>query len=650
MCALALTVVSTAAVAPAGATPCPIGGASLQIVLQPASGAAPSTADVSGSLATPSCAGDGHLAGSYDQILTCDPATPESCQVTIDGLQPGGWIQRIQVTDGEALGQQQGRTQLLLDRTAGSQTMTWPLYRSVHTVPSLDDAPNCQGCLRSALAEAETGKKPALVQFAPDVAGTIRLTTAPNPLAAGHVTVDGFDTDGVPLRRTIDGNGLSAAALRIVGGPYQILALRIVNVGGDSDALLVEGPEATGVRLDSVEVIGRAAQVCGTDGTGCIIDGVCRETSPQAPRGVCGDDGIAVRLLAGVGDPILIRHSSVSGAHDKGIKVSDGAMAVVEDSVVSSNADGGMQATLSGQLTARRNLVLANRGTTTANGLAANGAASASSPAAVLETRGNLSIGNALRGISVRSLSTVTLRDDFVCGNGTAARGNGFGLVVSDAAGSSAFADARGLAVVRNHDGGVVVTDNSSLSFGDAGAAGENAVAFNGVDTPSTPMNFRNQTSMPITAVGNLWQHCGTRGTCDNAAIQALDIFNASLQGPVAIAPALATRRRQAPTVTAIEPSMAAAGELVRIYGSGFDAIEGNGASCDTIATANTCRPLRGNCVLFDRTPADVVAVTPTMLVVRAPFTCVTPVAVQVRSHWAHGFGHGAFCTAPAAQ
>jgi hypothetical protein len=88
----------------------------------------------------------------------------------------------------------------------------------------------------------------------------------------------------------------------------------------------------------------------------------------------------------------------------------------------------------------------------------------------------------------------------------------------------------------------------------------------------------------------------------------------------------------------------------VRIYGSGFDAIDGAGDSCDGIAAANTCRPLHGNCVFVGRTAAEVVAATPTMLVVRAPLTCVAPVSVSVRTRWTHGFSHSDFCVVPPAD
>ncbi len=122
---------------------------------------------------------------------------------------------------------------------------------------------------------------------------------------------------------------------------------------------------------------------------------------------------------------------------------------------------------------------------------------------------------------------------------------------------------------------------------------------------------------------------------------------SASLSAPsVNVAPALATPNRQPPQITSIEPPFAAAGDLVRIYGTGFDAIDGAGADCGGIEAANTCRPVRGNCVFIDRQAAAVVAVTPTMLVVRAPFTCVAPVPVAARTRLSRGFGRATFCTA----
>lgn len=629
---------------------CPGSGAALSLSLHVVADADAATSVLSGTLVEPSCDGDAPLATAYEVALACDPSDPPSCRAAVAGLRPGRWIHRVETLDGEAAGRYQARRSLLLDAAAGVHHIAWPTFRNVQAVTSLADAVGCTDCLRAALTAADTGLKPALLQFAPGLSGTIVLAAPLPPLSGGELTLDGFDADGQPHTRGIDANGLNSAALRIISAGNVIEGLRLANSGGDSDTLLIEGPEANANRVDTVIVLGRAVEPCLIGETiGCMLDGLCVVPGPGLPRGGCGDDGIAVRDFAGAAAANLIREVDVRGARDKGIKASDRGVARVERSLLTGNADGGLQATLGGTLTAIENAVHSNRGTPTASGIAANGAAVGSLAPAVLETRGNLVIDNALRGLSVRSLSLATLRDDFVCGNGTSGRADGFGVAVLDAAGRSARADLRGLALVHNESGGAVVGNASEATFGTPLAAGHNAFAWNGSGDPLLPVNLRNETTHAIEALGNHWEHCGSRVPCDLARVRARDIFRASLAATVAIAPALATPLRRAPVITAVEPPFAAAGELVRIYGSGFDAIEGAGDGCQDVESANGCRPVRGNCVFIDRQPAPVVAVTPTMLVVRAPFTCVEPVPVAARTRRSRGFGRATFCQLPPA-
>lgn len=627
------------------AAPCPTAGASIDIALERPAGTARSSAIVFGTLDEPACTDAGaRLQVGYAMRITCDGESAE-CRARVDGLLPGQWVHNILVSDGEATGQLQARRGLLLDASAGTHALTWPLYRNVQTVTSLSDALDCTDCLRAAIGSAEAGAKPALIQFAPELRGTITLVAALPSLASGLVTLDAVNLDGQPHTRTLDGNGLSAAALRITGAANHVIGLRIVNVGGDSDALLLDGAAANDNVIESVAVVGRALEVCGSnDVIGCVVDGTCRVPSVQFPRGECGDDGIAVRNFAGAMAPNVIRAADVRGAYDKGVKVSDGGVAIVERSLIEANVDGGLQATLGGSLVAHGNVVRGHRGTFSANGLSANGAAIGGSEPAHLSTRGNLSIDNALRGISVRALSLAVLRDDFACGNGTRGRGSGVGLGVFDAGGQSAAVQASGLAAVHNTDAGAAIGDNAVASFGSAATPGANAFAFNAASNG----NFRNQTTRAVDAIGNQWEHCGDAIPCDTAAVLLHDVFSS---GPavVNVSPGLATANRHAPVITTIDPPFAAAGELVRIYGSGFDAINGAGASCSAIPDANTCRPVRGNCVMIDRQPAAVIAATPTMLVVRAPFTCVAPVQVATRTRLSRGFGRADFCTLPTA-
>lgn len=327
-------------------------------------------------------------------------------------------MHRLLVTEGDAAGQLQGRERLLLDASAGEHTFEWPLYRSVLTVTSLVDAPGCVGCWREAITSAGDAPKPTLIQFAPQLAGSIVLSEPPPPLVGGNVTIDGFNVDGEAHTRSLDGNGFSVAALKIVSADNAVFGLRITNVGGNSDAVLLEGAEANHNLLESLQIVERGVEVC-EDGDGCVVDGTCRTPATDPPVGACGDDGIAVRSGAGIGGANVIRDCDITGAFDKAVKASEGGVARVERCHIRGNADGGLQATLSGHLIATENLIEDNRGTNSANGIAANGPQEFSTKPARLETNGNIIRSNALRGISVRSLSIALLRDDYVCGNGT---------------------------------------------------------------------------------------------------------------------------------------------------------------------------------------------------------------------------------------
>ncbi len=641
------TLALVATLANGQSVPCPPAGATLEVELVSSQGASPVSAHVFGALAAPSCDdAEGRLKTWYAEHLDCDSSLPDTCRTDLVALRPGQWTHRVFVTEGGAAGQLQARERLLLDASAGQHVMAWPLYNSVITVTSLADGEGCAGCMREAIALAEGASRPLLIQFAPAVAGPIVLAAPLPPLATGDITIDALDFDGQPHARTVDGNGLDAAALKVTSANNTIYGLRVTNVGGNSDAVLIAGPEANHNVLESMLVVGRGLEICGDGPLGCVIDGVCQVPDGDTPQGVCGDDGVAVRDYAGTGGVNLIRNAEVIGAFDKAVKVSGGAVARVERSVIHENADGGLQATLSGRLSAIENLIERNRGTNSANGLAANGTMSDRRRPARLDTRGNISRENSLRGISVRGLSTAVLQDDYICGNGTAERDRGFGLAVLDAGGEHAYARVSGVAAVHNIVGGIVVSDFSRGAFGARYRPGNNAFAFNGSTGLQVPTNFHVLTPHAVPAIGNQWEGCGGGWHCDEQAVRVLDIFVADEGGAVNITPAQSAQQQRAPSITAIEPSFAAAGELVRIYGSGFDAINGNGpgASCETIADVNTCAPLRGNCVLIDRRPAEVIAVTPTMLAVRVPFTCVAPVSVAVRSRWGRGFGRASFC------
>ena len=161
-------------------------------------------------------------------------------------------------------------------------------------------------------------------------------------------------------------------------------------------------------------------------------------------------------------------------------------------------------------------------------------------------------------------------------------------------------------------------------------------------------MNFRNLSraarSPPAATSGST---AAPAAPCDLAAVLALDVFSRQLRraggdrsGACRRAAAL---RRASPPSSRRSPRPA-----TWCASTAPDSMPSTAPARlrAPIAAANTCRPLRGNCV-FDRPPpAEVVAVTPTMLVVRAPFTCVAPVHRRRRARAGlTGFGRAPFCT-----
>lgn len=634
---VAATWISLLAVAVAGQErPCPPIGAALNVRLSPPAGGSESTATVHGLLLEASCTPDDSFSEEYTEMVVCSPSNPATCVTATSNLQPGLWLHEILVTAGDSAGQKQARSGLLLSAGSGGHSLSWPLYRSVTTVTSLSDEASCTGCLREALMFSETAPKPTLIQFAPDLTGSIVLSAALPPIVAGDTTIDGFDASGRPHLREIDADGIDGTALRVTSANNTIEGLRLGNAGGNSDIVLIEGAEGHDNLLHQLQIVGRAETVCGEDLGGCMVDGMCRTAD-------CGDDGIAIRGDAGQLGANIVRDCEVVGAFDKGVKISNGGVARVEHSHIHDNRDGGMQATLSGGLVAVENLIELNRGTNSANGLAANGSDVDSPAPSRLRTQGNISRWNSLRGISIIRLSEATLRNDYVCGNGTPGRGIGFGILVDDADGLPATATAEGLGIVHNLDGGVTVATNSTIDLGGPVSEGFNALAFNGAG--ELPSNLRNTSVSAVWAANNYWEHCGNHLSCNDRAVLLGDVFQSDDQA-VAIQPTRANRARTAIEIDSISPSFAAAGELVRLYGRGFDAIEGNaaGGGCGTVAEANQCRPVRGNCVLVGRQPADVVAVTPRMLVIRAPFTCLEPTTVTIRNRRKRGLARHDFC------
>ena len=150
-----------------------------------------------------------------------------------------------------------------------------------------------------------------------------------------------------------------------------------------------------------------------------------------------------------------------------------------------------------------------------------------------------------------------------------------------------------------------------------------------------------------IAALGNQWEHCypatgAVPDLCDVDLLSDMDTNNdndSALPDHVDVATPLPHASHAPVEIEAVAPLRPVQGGLVHITGSGFDAISGHvlpTRDCAGLKIGNTCNPLHGTCVEFLLgtqwvEAEDVLAVTPTHLVVRAPMTCTSPAMLRVR-------------------
>jgi len=571
----------------------------VQIAADNQTGIAAISVTFSGRLVNATCRNASGLEETYS---VSNAANPQS----LTRLAPGLWVHTLKV-DTPATGQQQHQTSLLL-ASAEPNRVRFTAFASVAIVRATADTVG-SGSLRDALAAVavETAAtKPALIQFddaafPPGTPAVITLTSALPTINGANITLDAIDADGAAGNRVVDAAGLPIPALSITGAANIIRGLRLRNTGGNNrDVLSISGASARGNRIER-----------------CIIE------QSGTGDGVGIDDGAGGDFLATAN---VVRDSDISTASDKGIKVTTNAYARLENNWVHDNANGAIQATLSGHILARDNLVERSGGASAQNGLSLNGAASETPliPSELI-TEGNISRFNAANGISVRGLSVGLLSNDYLSANGST------GLRVYTDDGMPAVVIAGMTTACNGVDGAFIgAGTQADLGGGVYGSPGNNAFTQNNLPGGE---NLRNASGTLLTVQNAQWEHCGREAQCDDAAIAAYDIND---HGALTVfAPAQAHRNGHAPAVTGVRPSKAMAGELLRIFGSGFNVIDGHAAdsTCPDVADRNRCVPsLRGNCARINGVPAAVEAVTPTMLVVRLPFSCIAPVPLTVQT------------------
>jgi len=512
-----------------------------------------------------------------------------------------------------------------------------------------------------------------------------------------RLVIDGLDHDARPGGVILSVDTCQIRTMRAYGSDdvFRGLVFRgsqktDPDQGFDADTVALSGSRARRNRLEQSIVYG-----------------------PTAGDGVAVDDG-AGQPDDGTGANVIV-DSEISGARDKGVKIDDG-VAVIARSCVHDNRNGGIQVTdaqhvlLAGHATATENVVQHNVPGDAQNGLSVVGERERSS----LETEGNIVRFSGARGLSTTDNATATFRDDYVADSQI--RGSTVDAT-ADGPGASPAASFRGVAMVCNRladltgicdpqrpgeekipctaatatrdccspsdgdDCGRTCTpqdafrygavtfaadghDPPDVDYGNVVEPGRNVFASNTHD--SADANFRVEgIATVIPAQGNQWSHCSGNASCPDVS---------STGAPVSVEPIADPLATDDFVLTRVTPSRPHAGDIVRVYGHGFDAINGNpvGNNCASVAPTcvieETCSCAIANgavqaanmskianrlslagedgavLTLPSPPPGSVKqtfffpdAVTPAMVAFRMPFDCFAPLTLKLEKRNASG-------------
>lgn len=546
---------------------------------------------------------DDALNDSFRASATCAGEADGRC-ASIAGLAPGVWRLEFVVEDPDT-GQIQRRRDLLVAGAAPTRS-AWTAFASVLLVDRTANTGN--GTLRFALATVGEMPPPALIRFDDGVFPAATPTSIPlqfslPTLAADEVTIDALDADGLPWMRIIDAGGLPIGALSISGSRNHILGLALRNSGDNNrDVLNISGNRADGNRLERV----RVETALSGDAIG-IDDAAGKSFGPTAN---------------------VVRDCEIHAANDKGIKVTTGAHARIENSLVGDNLNGGIQATLGGHAWVVDSVVAANGGGSGQNGLAVQGLDDELGFSS-MHVEGTLLRDNLGNGVSARGFAVVLGENNVFVGNRLA------GLRAFSDVAEQPAAVLEGSALVCNGETGAEVSEQARVDLGGGpfDSAGVNAFAFNGL--LEGRFNFENASDRTVSALLSQWEHCGTAATCDGESIAAADLGDHGLQ--TRFEPALAHRGAVAVEVTEVRPLRAEAGQWVRIFGSGFNVVDTYEGQCGATQLGETCNPLRGTCVRVDGRPVPIEGLTPTMILLRWPTTCLGAANLTVTVQTASG-------------
>lgn len=680
---LSLLVALAAWSAPAAAIPSCPAPAALVVYADNASADEVVTLELAGEIRDPNATCDGAGATSYRATVVCRGSGFVRCGTVAD-LRPGAWIHRLATRVEGSEPQRQTRDRVVLAGAKVSNVLTWAVFARAFVVGAAhEDA--LRATLASAAAFTDATGDRAFVGFdreafpGPGDPRVIELTRgvcledgrhAGLCLSGDDLVVDGLDDRAEPGAVVLSIGSRNAPVIRVHGERNVLRGLVVQGSTGSqlsaqADAIAITGTRAQGNRLERVVV-----------------------------RGPTFGDGVSVEDAAGAEIETVIVDSEIGGAAGVGVKATTAARARVVRSCLHDNGSGGAMATLGGSLTARENVVQRNAPGAAPAGLAA-GASDASGPRSSLVTSANVIRFNGARGLSVTDGADADFRDDAVSDNQFA--GARVETVTAGAAPSARFA---GVALTCNHAAGISGTCEPSVDpagtpclgdrdccggaagccadepgcttparctmrasqgygvvlatcpgcappdvdFAGGGGAGRNALALNRNDYPNgSGVNLLHGVpGLALAAAGNQWERCGVTASCDVDAVAVGDVRPVET-ARVDLVPASAPRAG-GPAVTHVSRGRPRAGDLVHVFGRGFNAIDG--ASCaKTPAPVDACsvehprierqnRSRYGNLVRLltggEAVAVDVAAVTPTMLAFRMPFDCFAPAELVV--------------------
>src|SRR5262245_50122856 len=304
-----------------------------------------------GELLTPdaTCSGDG--ATTYATTLTCAGPGVARCG-RIEGLRPGAWVHRVRVqVSGSDVQAQSQRSLVLAAPAVLANTVSWTVYPRTFVL-RLATGEALEAALDPAAAyTAATPAAVALVTFDPAAfpgppdRRLVPLRFTPHSPTGDVCADDDMCTDGRPTSYCFSGSRIVVDALDGRAEPGAVVvsvgkcARSVLRITGSDNVLRgleLHGSEKTSpeIALDTIAVGSAATQRNRVER--CIV------------RGPTKGDAVSIEHDAGgpaPADAIVIADSDISGASDKGLKVTTGGHVTIQDSCIHDNRDGGIQST-----------------------------------------------------------------------------------------------------------------------------------------------------------------------------------------------------------------------------------------------------------------------------------------------------------------